>query len=74
MYVITEEHTPRDANIKNPRAQPEQKGYFRKIQHITLRSSGYSYPVFSSPLMREVITKRVIDDIHLIQPSIIQYT
>ncbi|MEM0136787.1 MAG: hypothetical protein QXU18_16420, partial [Thermoplasmatales archaeon] len=72
-YVITEEHTPRNANIKNPRAQPGQKGYFRKIQRITLRSSGFSYPVFSSTLVREDIRKRVIDDIHPIEPSIIQY-
>ncbi|MEM3191317.1 MAG: hypothetical protein QXU98_06410 [Candidatus Parvarchaeota archaeon] len=40
---------------------------------ITLKASGFSYPVFSSTLLRKGTRKKVTEDIPPIEPSIIQY-
>jgi hypothetical protein len=58
-------------------AQMGHKGHYRRMPHITeritLKASGFSCPICSSPLVRKGIRKRVIEDIPPITPNTIQY-
>ena len=58
-------------------AQMGRKGHYRRMPHITecttLKASGFSCPVCSSPLVRKGIRRRVIEDIPPIDPRVTQY-
>ena len=58
-------------------AQMGHKGHYKRMPHITerttLKASGFSCPVCSSPLVRKGIRKRVIEDVPPIAPRVIQY-
>ena len=62
---------------RRPGAQMGHKGHYRRMPHITeritLKASGFSCPICSSPLVRKGIRKRVMEDIPPVEPRVIQY-
>ncbi len=76
-YFIMDEHPKKERSNRNPGAQIGHRGHFRRIpkitERVTLKTSEFSCPICSSPLVRKGIRRRVIEDIPPIVPSVIEY-
>ncbi len=62
---------------RNPGAQPGHKGHSRSVPRITdrikVKASQFTCPECSSQLVRKGIRTRVIEDIPIVEPRIVQY-
>ena len=79
-YSIRKETTQSDgiAPERMPGAQKGHKGHFKKMpvitDHVRVKASDFTCPHCSSPLVRKGIRARVVEDIPIARPMILEYS